>query len=180
MTSSSDVELPAVFERPASQSILVERCSDPDCLQHASDFRALGNQFDEWIGGRFGAYWLPAGFDPILGALRLGVLALVRAPRRAYGQEESRAAGSWAFLMFVPASMLFWGSVDDPYSARTSANAAIIAEIQAAVIFASIKAYLSMERRRSDFYILIPRLGVALFVLGCLAAFLLWGREARY
>lgn len=67
--------------------------------------------------------------------------------------------------------MLLWDSVSDAYSARTSANAAIIAAIQGALIFASIKTYLSMERRRSDLYVLIPRLGAALLILGCLALF---------
>lgn len=59
-------------------------------------------------------------------------------------------------------------------------NAAIIAAIQGALIFASIKTYLSMERRRSDFYVLIPRLGAALVILGCLMAFSLRFGEARY
>lgn len=88
--------------------------------------------------------------------------------------------GSWAFLVLVPTSTLLWESLNDLYSARTSANAAIIAAIQGALIFASIKTYLTMERRRSDFYVLIPRLGAALVILGCLIAFSLRFGGARY
>ena len=90
-------------------------------------------------------------------------------------------AASWAFLVFALASMSFWAAVNDEADlTRIAGNSAIIAVIQAALILASIKTYFSMKRQRSDFYLLIPRLGAALFVLGCVVAFLLWLSRVQY
>jgi hypothetical protein len=52
-------------------------------------------------------------------------------------------AASWAFLALIPSLLLAWDTADDRYSRRTTANAAIISTIQAALILASIKTYLS-------------------------------------
>lgn len=89
-------------------------------------------------------------------------------------------AASWAFLIFVPSSMLLSASVNESDSARIIANSAIIVTIQVALILSSVKAYLSMKRESADFYLLIPRLGTALFVLACIALFLLRFGRVRY
>lgn len=62
-------------------------------------------------------------------------------------------AASWAFLVLIPSLLLAWGTADDRYSGRTTANAAIISTVQVALILASIKTYLSMKRDRRHSYI---------------------------
>lgn len=89
-------------------------------------------------------------------------------------------AASWAFLVLIPSLLLAWGTADDRYSRRITANAAIISTIQAALILASIKTYLSMKRDRSDVRILMPRLAVALLVLTCLIALVIRFGGVRY
>ena len=80
-------------------------------------------------------------------------------------------AASWALLILVPSSMVLFESISEGDSPRITANSAIITAIQAALILASIKTYLSMKRERSDLRLLITRLVPALLVLACVLAF---------
>lgn len=89
-------------------------------------------------------------------------------------------AASWALLILVPSSMLLFESIREGDSPRITANSAIITAIHAALILASIKTYLSMNRESSDLKLLVPRLISALLVLACVLAALLRLSTARY
>jgi hypothetical protein len=89
-------------------------------------------------------------------------------------------AASWAFLVLIPSLLLAWDTADDRYSGHTAANATIISTIQVALILASIKAYLSMKRDRSDVRILMPPLAVALLVLSCLMTLVIRFGRVKY
>ena len=66
------------------------------------------------------------------------------------------------------------------YSGRTTANAAVISTVQAALILASIETYLSMKRERSDIRILMPPLAAAILVLSCLMSLVIRLGRVQY